>query len=191
MTIVARSTLAFASLLAIAVLSAAAYATGDHSSDEEDGHGMIEQMKDMHRSHEHGHDFEAMDAMSMEQETRMMKLMQDVGLVLPPMDSSRGRAIFAEKGCVVCHSVNGVGVDIGPSLNAGDMPAPMNAFEFAARMWRGAAAMTAMQEAELGGVISLTGQELADLIAFAHDAEEQKKLTESQIPERFRELMAE
>ena len=33
--------------------------------------------------------------------------------------------------------------------------------------------MTAMQEEELGGVISLTGQELADLAAFAHDAEEQ------------------
>ena len=56
-----------------------------------------------------------------------------------------------------------------------------------ARMWRGAAAMTTMQEEELGDVISLTGQELADLVAFAHDAEEQEKLTQSQIPEQFRE----
>ncbi len=66
----------------------------------------------------------------------------------------------------------------------------MNAFEFAARMWRGAAAMTVMQEEELGGVIDLTGQDLADLIAFVHDAEEQTKLTENQIPERFRKMLA-
>ena len=51
--------------------------------------------------------------------------------------------------------------------------------------------MKAMQEEGMGGVISLTGQELADLVAFAHDAEEQKKLTKSQIPERFHDLMAE
>lgn len=191
MTGITRVTLTFASLLAIAALSAVAYAAGDHSSDDEDGHGMMENMRELHSTHEHGHDFEAMDEMSPEQAARMMRLMQDVGLALPPMNSKRGRAVFAEKGCVVCHSVNGVGAEIGPSLNASDMPAPMNAFEFAARMWRGAAAMTAMQEEAMGGVISLTGQELADLVAFAHDAEEQKKLTKSQIPERFHDLMAE
>lgn len=160
---------------------------GDHPGDH--GHSMIENMREMHRGHMHGHDFEAMDEMPPEHAARVMKLMQDIGLALPPMDSGRGRMVFAEKGCALCHSVNGVGSDIGPSLNAADMPSPMNAFEFAARMWRGAAAMTAMQQEELGGVISLTGQELADLIAFAHDAEEQKKLDISQIPERFREKL--
>ena len=55
----------------------------------------------------------------------------------------------------------------------------------------GASAMTAMQEDEMGEVISLTGQELADLVAFAHDAEEQEKLTQDQIPEQFRDKMAE
>ena len=63
--------------------------------------------------------------------------------------------------------------------------------EFAARMWRGAAAMTAMQQDMLGEVIPLTGQDLADLIAFAHDAHEQEKLTESQIPEKFHHLLEE
>ena len=53
----------------------------------------------------------------------------------------------------------------------------MNAFEFTARMWRGAEAMTALQEDMLGEVISLDGQNLADLVAFAHDAVEQAKLT--------------
>lgn len=191
MTVITRATLTLVSVLAMAGLSAPAYAGGSHSGGHEGGQGMMESMRELHSTHEHGHDFEAMDEMSPEQAARMMQLMQDVGLALPPMDSSRGRAVFAEKGCVVCHSVNGVGVEIGPSLNASDMPAPMNAFEFAARMWRGAAAMSAMQEEAMGGVIDLTGQELADLVAFAHDAEEQKKLTQSQIPQRIQDLMAE
>ncbi len=42
----------------------------------------------------------------------------------------------------------------------------------------------------MGGVIDLTGQDLADIIVFAHDDEEQKNLTEGQIPERFREMLA-
>jgi hypothetical protein len=65
----------------------------------------------------------------------------------------------------------------------------MNAFEFAARMWRGAEAMTALQNDLLGEVISLDGQDLADLVAFAHDPKEQARLTEDQIPERFHALI--
>jgi hypothetical protein len=65
----------------------------------------------------------------------------------------------------------------------------MNSFEFAARMWRGAQAMTALQEDMLGEVISLNGQDLADLVAFAHDEEEQAQLTKDQIPERFHGLI--
>jgi hypothetical protein len=41
----------------------------------------------------------------------------------------------------------------------------------------------------LGEVIALDGQDLADLVAFAHDAEEQARLTEDQIPERFHGLI--
>jgi len=69
------------------------------------------------------------------------------------------------------------------------MPRPMNAFEFAARMWRGAQAMSALQEDMLGEVIALDGQDLADLVAFAHDAEEQARLTEEQIPDSFQRLI--
>ena len=171
----------------------AAYAGGNHSSDDDDHDNpsaMIESMRERHRSHTHGHDFEVMEEMRPEQMVRMMELMRGIGLVLPPMDPVRGRELFVETGCVACHSVNGVGGDIGPAMDAAEMPSPMNAFEFAARMWRGAAAMTVMQEEELGGVIDLTGQDLADIIAFAHDDEEQKKLTENQIPERFRRMLA-
>ena len=154
------------------------------------GQMMLEQMREMHRSHKHGHDFKAMDEMSPEQGERMIKLMREVGLALPPMDSHRGHQIFMNKGCVVCHSVNGVGGDVGPSLNASDMPSPMNAFDFAARMWKGAAAMVVMQEEELGNVITLTGQDLADLIAFVHDRKMQKTVSIDQVPKRWRKKLA-
>ena len=190
MNVITREVSYSAVALVFLALSSTAYAGGNHAGGH-DAHEMMDQMRELHSTHEHGHDFEAMEEMSPEQATRMMNLMREVGLALPPMDSGRGRVLFTEKGCVVCHSVNGVGVEIGPSLDASDMPSPMNAFEFAARMWRGAAAMTAMQEEAMGGVIDLTGQELAVLVAFAHDAEEQEKLTKSQIPPRIQKLMTE
>ena len=65
----------------------------------------------------------------------------------------------------------------------------MNAFDFAARMWKGAPAMIAMQEDELGEQIELTGDELAALIAFAHDPAEQAKFSEADIPANILELL--
>ena len=150
----------------------------------------LEEMREMHKAHGHPHDFEAMKEMSADEFVRVMALMTEIGVAVPPMDPVRGRELFAEKGCVVCHAVNGIGGELGPPLNADDLPRPMSAFEFAARMWRGAQAMTALQEDLLGEVISLTGQDLADLIAFAHDPDEQERLTEDQVPARFRALIA-
>ncbi|PHS76157.1 MAG: hypothetical protein COB59_11215 [Rhodospirillaceae bacterium] len=180
-------------VLAVSVMLAStaqtAYAAAGHAAGSTAVHDsameMMDAMRKQHGSHEHGHDFEAMDQLSPLQFERTVSLMQDIGLVMPAMDSIRGRKVFVETGCVVCHSVNEVGGDIGPSLNAKDMPSSMNAFEFAARMWRGASSMTAMQEDMFGEAISLTGQDLADLVAFAHDAKEQEKLTKSQIPEKL------
>lgn len=150
----------------------------------------LEQLRQVHRGHDHGHDFKVMDEMTPEQGERLIKLMREIGLALPPMDSHRGRRIFMTKGCIVCHAVNGVGGDTGPPFNASDMPSPMNAFEFAARMWKGAPAMVVMQEEELGGVIDLTGQDLADIIAFVHDREAQKTVSIDQVPKRWRKKLA-
>lgn len=118
-----------------------------------------------------------------------MSGMMSTGLMMPTMDSARGRKLFASKGCVVCHSVNGVGGEDAPPFAADVMDPVMNPFEFAARMWRGASAMVMMQEEELGGQIELTGQELADIIAFAHDPEEQAKFSEADIPADIAEYM--
>lgn len=108
---------------------------------------------------------------------------------LPAMNARRGRKLFAEKGCVVCHSINGVGGHIGPPLDTANMPLPMDPFGFIARMWRGSAAMALMQEEVFGDVIDLSGQDLVDLVAFAYDLEEQKKLTEDQIPKRLKNIL--
>lgn len=111
------------------------------------------------------------------------------GLSMPKMNATNGRKLFASKGCVVCHSINGVGGDDAPALDAKTMKPHMNPFEFAARMWRGAGAMIAMQQDELGGQIELNGSELADIIAFAHDKSEQAKFSEADIPENIKSKM--
>ncbi len=111
-------------------------------------------------------------------------------LMMPMMDPARGRKLFAEKGCVVCHSINGIGGEDAPSLDISQMSGPMDAFDFAARMWRGAPAMIAMQQMELGAQIELTGEELADIIAFAHSPGEQAKFSEDDIPKEFSKILA-
>lgn len=85
--------------------------------------------------------------------------------------------------------MNGVGGEDAPPLDASTMRGPMSPFDFAARMWRGAEAMIALQRDELGEQIELTGQDLADIVAFVHSPEEQAKFGEADIPERIRDLM--
>ncbi|MDX1608525.1 MAG: c-type cytochrome [Halofilum sp. (in: g-proteobacteria)] len=183
----------------LVAINPVAWANGgqdDHAHDEqaEHGHGsdtkaMIDQMREMHEGHDHEHDFQAMESLSPSEIDAIVHEMVEIGLAVPPMDPHRGRELFVSKGCVVCHRVNGVGGRIGPSLNAADMPVPMNAFEFAARMWRGADAMIEMQQRLFGDQIELSGQELADLVAFAHDEREQKKLEAAQVPSEYREMI--
>ena len=180
-----------------AVEPAAAHAVADADADAEagaDAHADDDANADAGGGgghDQHDHDFGTMDQLTATEKEHLDEFMADAGLVLPNMSSSRGRELFATKGCAVCHSVNGVGGEDAPTLDAIDMPGPMNVFEFSARMWRGAPAMVVMQEDELGEFISLTGDELADLVAFAHDKEEQAKFTIDQIPEEFRELLEE
>ena len=111
------------------------------------------------------------------------------GLLMPDFDATRGRALFAAKGCVVCHAVNGVGGEDAPALDYDPSGGPMDPFDFAAKMWRGAEPMIYMQQDELGNQIELDGAELAAIIAFAHDADEQRLFTEYDIPENIAEIM--
>lgn len=185
------TSLALAAIVAVAGFSppsALAHGHGEHKA-APIAETSFDHMRDMHKGHSHAHDFEAIEMMPPEEMERVMHAMMDIGIAVPPMDAHSGRELFVNKGCVVCHQVNGVGGEIGPSLDAADMPAPMNAFEFAARMWRGADAMIAMQQELFGEQIQLTGQELLDLVAFAHDNTEQQELSEDQIPPKFKQLI--
>ncbi len=169
-----------------------AYTAGSHAGEHDavpEIEATLETMREEHEAHEHAHDFEAIETLSPGDMELLHDAMTDFGLAMPAMDPRRGREIFLKEGCIVCHQVNGVGGEIGPSLNAADMPVPMNTFEFAARMWRGAAAMIQMQEDLFGGQIDITGQDLADLVAFAHDEEVQQELSSDDIPLIFRAFM--
>jgi cytochrome c len=109
---------------------------------------------------------------------------------MPMMNSNRGRILFAAKGCVACHSINGGGGEDAPALDAHSMQPYMNLFDFAARMWRGAATMIVMQEEVFGEQIEFTGEELADIIAFLHDDGEQHKFSEADIPPEIMLVMS-
>lgn len=108
------------------------------------------------------------------------------GLVLPAMNPERGKALFVSKGCVVCHSVNGVGGTDAAALDASTMKPLMSPFDFFAKMWNHSQPMVAMQDSELGGQITFTGQEIADIVAFVHDADVQKSFSEKDIPPKIK-----
>jgi mono/diheme cytochrome c family protein len=100
-------------------------------------------------------------------------------------DAARGRAVFVEKGCVICHAVNGTGGKAAPALDA--VPgASHDPLDFASRMWRGAPAMVEFQSVELGYVIEVSGPEIADLAAFAGSQMEQAKFNIDAVPEPMR-----
>ncbi len=110
-------------------------------------------------------------------------------LIFPPFDAALGRKVFAAKGCVVCHSVNGIGGTDGPNLSYGKYDTPVNAMEVASDLWEKADIMIPMQKAELGAQIILSPEELAGLIGFLASPEEQAKLSKADIPANIRKDM--
>ena len=110
-------------------------------------------------------------------------------LAMPKMDAAKGMRLFAEKGCVACHSVNGVGGQDASALDAHTMAPVMNPFDLAAKMWRMAAAMIAAQEEALGEQILFTGEELGHIIAFLHEDARQHQFTYELIPPAVRGMI--
>lgn len=110
-------------------------------------------------------------------------------LAMPMMSAERGMQLFTTKGCVACHSVNGIGGHVGPSLGASTMAPVMNPFDFVAKMWSKAPAMIRAQEEKLGQQVELTGDQLGDLVAFAHDDAQQQKLTKAMVPTDFKKMI--
>lgn len=104
-------------------------------------------------------------------------------------DAAAGRSAFVLKGCVICHSINGVGGKAAPALDAHSDADPVDPVAFAARMWRGAAAMVELQNLELGYVIDLSPQDIVNISAFTAEREEQQKLKVDDIPKEIRDSL--
>lgn len=108
-------------------------------------------------------------------------------IVVPDVDAMRGRRLFVMKGCVSCHSVEGVGGKAAPALDAPEDSTSVNLLDFAARMWRGSAAMQELQSIELGYQIELSGNEIGDLAAFASSPAAQEGFSIDEVPDLLRD----
>jgi hypothetical protein len=104
----------------------------------------------------------------------------------PAGDPQSGKDLFVDKGCVVCHSINGVGGRAALPLDAPPDGREIDPMVFAAAMWEGASAMLSLQFTELGYQIGMTGEELRDLAAFASDLESQRGFSLDDIPAHLR-----
>ena len=110
-------------------------------------------------------------------------------VTIPTVDAMRGRQLFVTRGCVICHAVREVGGTAAPALDADPSVRSIDLMGFVAQMWQGAPAMLELQAVELGYQILLTAQEMADLAAFAGDAEAQATFNLEEVPEPMREWM--
>jgi len=87
-----------------------------------------------------------------------------VGFFDPQADPTRGRAVFASKGCVRCHAVNGKGGTVGPDLARSE--AVLSPAEAARLMWNHAPFMEVrMKELGISWPI-FEKDEMADLLAY-------------------------
>ena len=83
-----------------------------------------------------------------------------------PGTPERGQKIFTEKRCVVCHRVAGKGGTVGPEL--GRRGHHVSLTQFAALMWNHGPAMWAKMRERGIQVPRLTGQEMADVVAYLY-----------------------
>jgi hypothetical protein len=115
--------------------------------------------------------------------------MHGARLIIPLMNPEQGKDLFVDKGCVACHAINGVGGHDAPPMDAHREMGLVNPFDFAAKMWNHAPAMVAAQEEAFGEQIYVTGQELADMIAFLHDDSAQHVFNEHDLTPKARKMM--
>ncbi|MFZ1057725.1 MAG: c-type cytochrome [Candidatus Rokuibacteriota bacterium] len=83
-----------------------------------------------------------------------------------PGTPERGQKLFTEKRCVVCHRVAGKGGTVGPDL--GRRGHHVSLTQFAALMWNHGPAMWAKMKERGIQVPRLTGQEMADVVAYLY-----------------------
>lgn len=82
-------------------------------------------------------------------------------------DIGQGRAVFQKKGCIHCHSVNGMGGSIGPDLGEGK---PSSVAFLVTAMWNHAPNMWAYMRAERFSYPTLDYEQTAQLVAYLYMA---------------------
>src|SRR3972149_3615277 len=87
-------------------------------------------------------------------------------LFSPTQDPVAGSRVFGAKGCALCHSVNGVGGQIGPDL--GRIPRPRSFYDLAAAMWNHFPRMAARMKTLKITRPHLDAREAGHLIAFLY-----------------------
>jgi mono/diheme cytochrome c family protein len=83
-----------------------------------------------------------------------------------PGTPERGQNLFGEKRCIVCHRVGGKGGTVGPDL--GRRGHHVSLSQFTALMWNHGPAMWAKMKERGIQVPRLTGQEMADVVAYLY-----------------------
>jgi mono/diheme cytochrome c family protein len=83
-----------------------------------------------------------------------------------PGTPERGQKLFVDKRCVVCHAVAGKGGKVGPEL--GSRGHHVSLTRFAALMWNHGPTMWGLMKERQIEVPRLTGQEMADILAYIY-----------------------
>jgi len=84
-----------------------------------------------------------------------------------PGTPARGEALFRDKQCASCHAINGQGAKVGPEL---DRAHDVSLTQFAGLMWNHGPAMWARMREQHIEFPGLTGQEMADIVAYLYTA---------------------
>jgi cytochrome c2 len=99
-----------------------------------------------------------------------------IQLIDPPGDASRGQALFGEKQCGSCHSINGAGGDFGPDLSE-QLSTRSASVLVLTTMINHAAKMSEEVLSQGKRWPALTGQEMRDILAYL-DAYVEKDVTD-------------
>jgi cytochrome c551/c552 len=106
-------------------------------------------------------------------------------LYVLPGNAEEGRVLFTEKGCIKCHSVQGVGGRIAPDL--AERGQHWGLTEFAAAMWNKGPTMAKTAKASNVEIPQVGAGEMADLVAYLYSVQ---YFAEPGDPENGRELLS-
>lgn len=98
----------------------------------------------------------------------LLSFLYYLGSLDPPGDSARGAVLFRDKGCPICHALDGVGGAIGPALDKYSRYA--SALFLTTALWNRGRAMAAAMEMHRVPRPTFQGNDIPDLLAYIRSA---------------------